>query len=478
VVSPIFSTSSGNELLIALISAGGPSGTTVTGLTGGGLNWVLANRSNSQPGTAEVWRAYATSPVSNASVTATLSSAAFASITVMSFTGADPSGASGSGAIGALVTNAGASGAPAATVMTTRNGSRVFEAVTDTAAVNPVPGSAQNLIHQYMSPAGSAYWAQQATGIISAAGTSISLSDSAPSTGSYNLAAVEILPVTTCVVGLAPQTRAFPAGGGSTTVVVANGSGCNWGVTTDSPSWVMLSGNAGTGNGSFTLTVAANLSSARLATISVGNQSFKIMQGGLPWIQSFNNLLPADGEFDYLSLLSQYGVTGGCASQTLLCPSPSITRGQVAAFVDAAFNAATGNNGTYSRTPYYQDVPASGSQDSVYFPFVQRMGDLGIGSGCSTTPSLFCPETSITQGEMAAFMIGAWMQVNNIASFTYSQIPYFSDVPATDPYFSYVQKMMDMGFWTGCSATQYCESGPVTLDSLAPMILRSVLGAP
>jgi hypothetical protein len=59
-----FSTASGNELLLALIATdyvAGPN-TTVTGVSGGGLNWVLVRRTNVQSGTSEIWRAFAPSP--------------------------------------------------------------------------------------------------------------------------------------------------------------------------------------------------------------------------------------------------------------------------------------------------------------------------------------------------------------------------------------------------------------------------------
>jgi hypothetical protein len=38
--------------------------------------------------------------------------------------------------------------------------------------------------------------------------------------------------------------------------------------------------------------------------------------------------------------------------------------------------------------------------------------------------------------------------------------------------------MKDMGFWTGCSATQYCENDAVTRADMAPMVMRAIMGAP
>jgi hypothetical protein len=79
---------------------------------------------------------------------------------------------------------------------------------------------------------------------------------------------------------------------------------------------------------------------------------------------------------------------------------------------------------------------------------------------------------------MAAFLIRSWMLLNNITTLTYPATPYFTDVPATDIFFSYIQKMAQLGFWNGCGGGLYCESSTVTRDQMAPMILRSMLGAP
>src|ERR1700674_2462114 len=60
VSTSVFSTSLGNELLLAFISADSTaSPTTVTQVTGGTLTWMLVKRTNVQKGTAEIWRAFA-----------------------------------------------------------------------------------------------------------------------------------------------------------------------------------------------------------------------------------------------------------------------------------------------------------------------------------------------------------------------------------------------------------------------------------
>jgi hypothetical protein len=101
-----FSTSSGNQLLLAFVASDHLSGvnTIVKSVSGAGLTWALVKRTNVQDGTAEIWRTFAASPLTNAKVTATLSHSVASSLTVMSFIGVDTSGVGGSGAIGATGT--------------------------------------------------------------------------------------------------------------------------------------------------------------------------------------------------------------------------------------------------------------------------------------------------------------------------------------------------------------------------------------
>ena len=85
VTSPVFTVSSGQELLLAFISTDqlkSPN-TTVLSVTGGGLTWALVVRTNAQSGTSEIWRAFAPSALGNAQVSASLSQSVVSSITVI-----------------------------------------------------------------------------------------------------------------------------------------------------------------------------------------------------------------------------------------------------------------------------------------------------------------------------------------------------------------------------------------------------------
>ncbi len=234
-----FSTGSANELLLAFVSTDYLSGpnTTVTGVSGGGLNWVLVRRTNVQSGTSEIWRAFASTPLSNATVTATISQSVSCSLTVMSFTGVDTSGTSGSGAIGATATANSIAGAPTASVTTTRNGSWVMGVGNDfDNAVSRTAGPNQIVVHQNLTSAGDTYWVQMQSAPTAASGTTVSINDTAPKTDRFNLSICEVLPLgsgvppTWSIAGtvspaVAGSGATVQLGGASTSTVSADSSG-------------------------------------------------------------------------------------------------------------------------------------------------------------------------------------------------------------------------------------------------------------
>lgn len=219
VTTTAFSTSSGNELLLAFIATDYRSGanTTVSSVSGGGLTWVLAVRTNIQAGTSEIWRAFASAPLSNVSVTATLSQSVSSSLTVLSFTGLDTSGANGSGAIGRTASNSASSGPPSASLVTSRNNSWVFGVGNDyDNAIARTPAAGQTLVHQNLATVGDTYWVQMLNSPVAASGTAVTVSDGAPTGDRFNLSIIEILPaVAAGAWSLSGSITPLPAGGGA-----------------------------------------------------------------------------------------------------------------------------------------------------------------------------------------------------------------------------------------------------------------------
>jgi hypothetical protein len=185
-----FNASAGT-LLVAFVSSDGPAQPQSATVSGGGLTWRLAQRSNAQPGTAEIWTATAVAPLTNVTVSSTQAIQQSGSIvycqslTLVTFTGA--SGVGETSAAGA------ASGAPTVSLTTTRDASLVYVVGNDWDQGTPrTLGADQKMVHQYQ--AWSTHWVQTLTsGAVAAAGSSVRLYDTGPTTDHWNFAAAEIM---------------------------------------------------------------------------------------------------------------------------------------------------------------------------------------------------------------------------------------------------------------------------------------------
>jgi hypothetical protein len=186
-----FRTTQANEVVLAFVSADAnpppAANVAVTSVSnsGGGVTWTLVRRANAQLGTAEVWRAIMPT-ARTGTVTAFLNQFVPArSLTVVSFTGATTTGASGSFSA--------ASGAPTGTITTQAANSWVWGVGTDWASATArTVGANQTMVHQYLATIGDTYWVQRQNALTPAAGTSVTINDTAPTADRYNLVVVEI----------------------------------------------------------------------------------------------------------------------------------------------------------------------------------------------------------------------------------------------------------------------------------------------
>lgn len=186
-----------------------------------------------------------------------------------------------------------------------------------------------------------------------------------------------------------------------------------------------------------------------------------------PWgtSQVFDDVSASSLNFDHVNLMNLWSVTRGCSIiPKLYCPSLAATREAVAIFI---IRSLYGEDFTYSQVPYFTDVPAN----SDGFRYIQKFKELGFTNGCSATT--FCPSQSTTRQQAATFIVRAKMKGILGESFTFPATPYFTDVPASDPNFSYIQKFRELGLTNGCSATTFCPSGPLLREQLATFIIRA-----
>jgi hypothetical protein len=105
--------------------------------------------------------------------------------------------------------------------------------------------------------------------------------------------------------------------------------------------------------------------------------------------------------------------------------------------------------------------------------------------GCG--PGLYCPAGNVTRLEMASFVAKAVVAPGGGAAIplTYGPDPvtgfsyscnagspniHFTDVPASDVFCKHVHYLWAKGIITGCSATLYCPTDPVTRDAMSKFL--------
>jgi hypothetical protein len=186
--TPAFSSATNSGLVVAFVAYDGPSTTQqVATVTGGGVTWMLAKRSNSEHGTAEIWVAPITDFLTSVSVQAQPGVAGYdGSLTVMAFTNA-----AGSGVVGQT---SAASGAPAVYLPGVQAGNWVFAVGNDwNQAIARTPVSGQVLVHQQLDTmVGNTFWVQS-TAAPSTANALVDIQDTAPTADQWNYCAVEIV---------------------------------------------------------------------------------------------------------------------------------------------------------------------------------------------------------------------------------------------------------------------------------------------
>ncbi|MGZ4716336.1 MAG: fibronectin type III domain-containing protein [Acidimicrobiales bacterium] len=189
VTSPAITTTAADDLLVAFVSSDGPTtgGQTAT-VTGAGLTWTLARRTNTQLGTSEVWSARASSILTNVTVRSTQGTGGFdQALTVVAFKGAV--------GIGKSVSAWGANGPPTATFNTQRSASLVYAVGNDwDSATGRTVGPNQSLVHQFVDTgAGDTFWTQALNGPAGPVESVITLNDTAPTADQWNFSMVEIV---------------------------------------------------------------------------------------------------------------------------------------------------------------------------------------------------------------------------------------------------------------------------------------------
>jgi hypothetical protein len=222
--------------------------------------------------------------------------------------------------------------------------------------------------------------------------------------------------------------------------------------------------------------------------------------------------------FTYLQIAKQTEISPGARRDALFRPNDPVLRKDMATWVirsqmdeDAITAYLNSTGGFYcsfadvdcpSVTPGTQVDNTTGATVGGW-RYIETMYRKGITKGCSDTNDgqrRFCPERTLTRGEMAVFIVRAKMntvfptvvsgaftttscqptgttvpagQLGDLFGLFVGCTPYFSDVARTHPYFAFIQKLRELRITNGTSVVQ--DAMPVGTYSPEANLTRAEL---
>ncbi len=164
----------------------------------------------------------------------------------------------------------------------------------------------------------------------------------------------------------------------------------------------------------------------------------------------FTDVFPSDPYYNAIELMRSRCVSNGLNGS--FSPLNTLLREEMAAFVirSIAYNQFGDSeyfveNNQYTQNPYFTDVPSSNG----FFPYIQKLKDLGITSGCTATT--FCPTDTLPAYQAAVFAVRARQYsdtgaINNSIACPndFSCTSYFLDEPSSDFWFRWIQKAREL----------------------------------
>lgn len=104
---------------------------------------------------------------------------------------------------------------------------------------------------------------------------------------------------------------------------------------------------------------------------------------------------------------------------------------------------------------------------SDFYEDIYRIAARRVTVGCTATN--YCPDLNVTREQMAAFIMRALGEHNPPTP----QTQRFSDVPPSNIFYNFIDRLAAVGITAGCTATTYCPTATVTHDQMAVFMMRA-----
>lgn len=147
------------------------------------------------------------------------------------------------------------------------------------------------------------------------------------------------------------------------------------------------------------------------------------------------------------------GITSGCTA-TRFCPTATVTREQVASFLDRMFSFST------TSRDYYAD-----DEGSQHEAAINRVAAAGVTGGCAA--GRYCPGGVVTREQMASFISRAARLIGGAG------LDHFTDDDAS-PHEADIDRVAEAGITGGCRPGRFCPAGVVTREQMVAFLHRIV----
>jgi serine protease AprX len=193
---------------------------------------------------------------------------------------------------------------------------------------------------------------------------------------------------------------------------------------------------------------------------------------GTPCAIDFTDVQPTDFFYEpvrYLwcaSVISGYSTSPPCAAGGTPCFNPyaNTTRGQMAKIVILGFQVPLSTN----TTPMFSDVPNT----NPFFVHIQTAAENDIVSGYAD--GTYRPFNNVTRGQLSKIVVVAasvqlgWVVIN-------PPNPHFSDVPTTNPFYTYIETAACHGIISGYADGTFRWGNDATRGQIAKIVYNGVL---
>ena len=253
-----------------------------------------------------------------------------------------------------------------------------------------------------------------------------------------------------------------PVGASGASASAVNHPGSTW-------SWTLTGGVITAGQGSRQIVFDAAPPGTTMQCSVIESAGGCVSPEKFTTIQvDFLDVPPNDIFHDSIVKVARNGVTAGCGNGQTFCPTSPITRAQMAVFLLKAKYGSGYAPPTPSGT-LFSDVPL-GSFANAY---IEDLYVKGITGGCLTGPLRYCPNTPVTRGQMAIFLL------KTLNDSTY-QPPaatgtLFADVPLGSFADAWIEDLYGKGITGGCASNplRYCPTATNVRQQMAVFLTKT-----